>query len=193
MRTNLTFPKISSEPSLNTREICTARGTTMKNFLMKLWKRLCLNLFSKGEWKCLVHLMASCCMINWGLTFSPLLNCYILIWKISYDWSEPDLISTWLATTRTSVLELLIVHFTLFILLSRMIITRNEWHCIHSLHTYDLHTLLWSSTSWKLLQRLSSVLPDKTSSFRKTFSTMLEFVGLLLQWVQTLHSLDFIL
>ena len=32
-----------------TREFCIARGTTMKNFLMKLWKRLCLNLFSKRE------------------------------------------------------------------------------------------------------------------------------------------------
>ena len=36
-------------PSLNTREFCTACGTTLKNFLMKLWKRLCLNLFSQGE------------------------------------------------------------------------------------------------------------------------------------------------
>ena len=35
MRTNLTFPTISREPSLNTSEFCTARGTTMKNFLMK--------------------------------------------------------------------------------------------------------------------------------------------------------------
>ena len=46
MRTNLTFRTTSREPSLNTREFCTARGKTMKNFLMKLWKRLGLNLFS---------------------------------------------------------------------------------------------------------------------------------------------------
>ena len=32
MRTNLTFPTTSREPSLKTREFCTARGTTMKNF-----------------------------------------------------------------------------------------------------------------------------------------------------------------
>ena len=38
MRTILTFPKTSREPSLNTREFCTAKGTTMKNLLMKLWK-----------------------------------------------------------------------------------------------------------------------------------------------------------
>ena len=48
MRTNLTFPTTSREPSLILREFCTARCTTMKNFLMKLWKRLCLNLFSQG-------------------------------------------------------------------------------------------------------------------------------------------------
>ena len=79
MRTNLTFPTASREPSLNTSEFCTATGTTMKNFLMKLWKRLCRNLFSQGEGKCLADLMASCCMVNWGLTFSPLLNCYTKI------------------------------------------------------------------------------------------------------------------
>ena len=42
MRTNLTFQTTSREPSLNRREFCTARGTIMKNYLMKLWKRLCL-------------------------------------------------------------------------------------------------------------------------------------------------------
>ena len=42
-----------SEPSLNTRDFCTARATTMKNFLMKLWKRLCLNLFSTRRMKML--------------------------------------------------------------------------------------------------------------------------------------------
>ena len=49
MRTNLTFPTTSGEPSLRTREFCTARGTTIKNFLMKLWKRLRGNLFSLRE------------------------------------------------------------------------------------------------------------------------------------------------
>ena len=43
------FPTTSREPSLKTREFCTARDTTKKNFLKKLWKRLCLNLFSQGE------------------------------------------------------------------------------------------------------------------------------------------------
>ena len=45
----------------------------------------------------------------------------------------------------------------------------------------------------KLLQRLSSFLPEKTSSFKKIFSGMLQFVGLLLQWTPTLHSRDLVL
>ena len=70
-------------------------------------------------------------------------------------------------------LELLIVLFTLVVLISRIIMTRMEWTC--------LLTPLWKSTIWKLLQRLSSFLREKTSSFEKTFSTRLRFVGLLLQ------------
>ena len=58
------------------------------------------------------------------------------------------------------VLELLIVHFTLVVLLSRLIITRNEGTC--------LLTLLWSSTNWKRLRRISFQ-PEKTSSFKKHF------------------------
>ena len=69
MRTNPIFPTTSREPSLNTREFCTAKGTTMKNFLINFWKQLCLNLFSQGEWKCLADPMASCCMVNWGVDF----------------------------------------------------------------------------------------------------------------------------
>ena len=49
MRTNLRFPTTSKGPSLNTRVFCTARATTMKKFLIRLWERLCLNLFSQGE------------------------------------------------------------------------------------------------------------------------------------------------
>ena len=85
MRTNLTVPTTSREPSLNRRQFCTARGTTMKIFLIKLWKRLCLNLFSQRKWKCLTDLMASCCVVKWGLIFSPLLNCCIQTWKVGYD------------------------------------------------------------------------------------------------------------
>ena len=55
-----------------------------------------------------------------------------------------------------------IVHFALVVLLSGLIITRNEWTC--------LLTLLWSSTIWKLLQRFLSLLPGKTSPFTKTFN-----------------------
>ena len=39
-------------------------------------------------------------------------------------------------------------------------------------------------------QRISSFLPNKSSSSKKTLPTMLQFVALLLQGVQTRHSLD---
>ena len=79
------------------------------------------------------------------------------------------------------VLDLLIAPFALIVLLTRVNTTRNEWTC--------LHIRPGSTTTWKLLQRLSSFLPDKTSSIKKTFSTMLQFVGLPLQRIKTLHSL----
>ena len=53
------------------------------------------------------------------------------------------------------------------------VIKRNQWTC--------LLTLLWKSSIWKLSKRTSLFLPDKTSSFKKKFSTRLQFVGLLLQ------------
>ena len=71
----------------------------------------------------------------------------------------PDIIFTWLATTPTLFLGLLIAHSTLVVLLSRMISTRNERTC--------LHILLWSSTIWTLQQRLFSFPLDKTSSSKK--------------------------
>ena len=76
MQTNLIIPTTSKEPSLFTREVCTARVSAIKNFLMILWQRLCLNLFSQGEWKCLADPMASCWMVNCrliGLSTSELL------------------------------------------------------------------------------------------------------------------------
>ena len=59
MPTSLTFLTPSRGLSLNTKEFCTARGTTMKSFLIKFWKRPCLNLFSQGERNCLEDPMAS--------------------------------------------------------------------------------------------------------------------------------------
>ena len=49
--------------------VCTARVKIMKNFLMKSWKRFCLNLFSPGEGNSLGAPMASCCMVWWGWLF----------------------------------------------------------------------------------------------------------------------------
>ena len=61
--------------ALITREFCTARVTTMKNFLSTLRKRFYLKTFSKGDRKCSTEKMASCCLVNWEITFSPILNC----------------------------------------------------------------------------------------------------------------------
>ena len=69
IRKNATFPTISRQPFLISRELCTARVLTIKHFLMKLWKHLCLNLFPQGEWECLVDPMASCFMVNSEMTF----------------------------------------------------------------------------------------------------------------------------
>ena len=57
--TSYIFLTSSREPSLNTRWFCLARVRIVKNFLMKLWKRFCPNLFSQGERKCLVDPMVS--------------------------------------------------------------------------------------------------------------------------------------
>ena len=72
--------------SLNTREFCIVRGTTMKKkeFPVGTTETLLCEPFSQ-EWKWWTHLMASCCMVSWELIFSPLLNGSIKIWKICSD------------------------------------------------------------------------------------------------------------
>ena len=62
---------------------------------------------------------------NLGVEFSPLMKCYIQIGKKGYNKSEPYLFFTWLGTTPTFFFELFIVLFTLVVLLSRMVITKN--------------------------------------------------------------------
>ena len=104
---------------------------------------------------------------NYGVNFFSTSELLYPNMKVQLRLIRATLVSTKLAQASTLVLELSIVHFTLVVLISRMIITRNEWTC--SL------ILLWISTVRKLLQRLSSFLPSKTSSFKKTFSTKLPF------------------
>ena len=50
-------------------------------------------------------------------------------------------------------------------LYTRRIARKDDYHN----KRLDMLILLWSSTFWKLLERLSSLLPDKTSSFKKHF------------------------
>ena len=82
----------------------------------------------------------------------------------------------------TLVLGILFVRFQLVISLSRTIITRKESTC--------LHTPLCTSTIWRLRRKLLSFPQDKSNSFKKTYSAMLQFVESLLQRMQTLHPLD---
>ena len=160
IRTSITFATSAWTPSLKTKNICSAMGTINRNFLMKLSKILCLNLFAQGERKDSVNLMALWYMGNWKFNFSQFLICCIRIWKLRYDYSESDLILTWLVATPTLLLYLLLVHFALLVLRSRTVITGNEWIC--------LHEFLWSSTNWRLQQRFSSFQLNKTSSSKKT-------------------------
>ena len=173
------FPTTSKEPSLNTTGFCTARSITTKIFLTNLWNRLCLNFFSRGERKCLADPMASWFMVNWGLIFSSILKCCIQTQKLGYDWQEPELNFTWIATTPTLVLQSLIAYSTLVVLLSSLFITKNG--C-----TY-LHILLWSSTIWRLYELFLSFPLDIISSSKNSFSTRLHFIELLLQWILILH------
>ena len=53
-----------------------------------------------------------------------------------------------------------------------------------------LKILAWSIITWKLQHRLSSFQPNKTSSSKESFSTMLQFVRLPLLWTKNLQSLD---
>ena len=170
MRTNLTFPTTSRQPSLNTREFCTTRGTTMKSFMMKLWKRLCLNLFSQGEWNCLADLMASCCMVNWGVDiFSTselpdpnrkirlqLIRARLNFYKIS---DNPNV-------------NLGIVDCSLD---TRRIVLKADYH------NKRMDLLAYTPVEFNCLETLAKtfIIPEKTSSFKKTFSTMLQFVVLL--------------
>ena len=63
-----------------------------------------------------------------------------------------------------------------------MIITGRE-------RTY-LQIHLWSSTMRGLFAKSLSFTLDKISSFQKTFPTILQFLGLLLQWIRALLLLD---
>ena len=154
MRTSFTFPRISRGPSWNTREFCTAMGTAVKKFLMKLGTRFCLNLFSQREGKSLVDHMASCWIANWESTFSALLNCCNQIWK-----SELELILYMISddpkVSLGNVARPLYAHR----------IALKDDFC--KKEEIRLRILLWSTKFWKLWQRLSVFLPDKNSSFKK--------------------------
>ena len=68
------------------KEFCTAKVVTMKNVPMRLWTLPCPNTFSQRECKKRsVDPMASCYMVNFGLTFSPFLKRSLQILNLGYD------------------------------------------------------------------------------------------------------------
>ena len=128
MRTSLTFQTTVRQPSLNTKEFCIVKAKIM-NRILRILPDPYLIPFLQEEWNYKVDATVSYCMVDWGLTFSQLLNCSIQLWKLDCVFSELDPFFTLLATTAMSVLELWIFHFRLVLLLSRMIITKKEWIC----------------------------------------------------------------
>ena len=102
---NSNISQISTEPSLKTKEIDTAKCNQLRIFLMSSWKNSCLKPFSQGKRQCLVCLMASCCMVNWFLTFSLLLNYYRQKRKVRLRLNRACLTFSWSVKTLTSVLE----------------------------------------------------------------------------------------
>ena len=60
-------------------------------------------------------------------------------------------------------------------------------------HKKQMDKFAYNTVEYNILesqQKLSIRLPEKTVSSKKTFLTMLQFVGLLLQWIKTLRSFD---
>ena len=133
LRTNITFPTTSREPFPNTREFCTARGTTVKNFRMKLWKRLCLNVFFTTRMKMLSRLDGFMLYGNLRVDFfstSEFLYPNMKI-RLRLIRARPN----FLMISDNPNVSLGTVDCSLYtaVLLSRMIITGNEGTCLLTL------------------------------------------------------------
>ena len=129
--------------------------------------------------------MVPSCILEVGLTFLPLLKCYIQRWKLGNKQSEADPKFNWLAATPMLMSKLRIVLFFCSFCSQRWFSPEKKWT--------SFITLLPCTTTWKLQQRLSIFLPYKTSSSKWKLEKMLQFVRLLVLWIQTLYSLDLVL
>ena len=127
---------------------CIAKDTTRKNFLTTILEAPLFEPFFTRRKKKLSKPDGLMLYGKLGIDFFSTSELLYPKKILGYDLSEPNLSFTSLTTTPSLVTELLIAHCTLLVLLSRMIITRNEWPC--------LHMLLWSSFNWRLQQRLLS-------------------------------------
>ena len=159
MRTNLTFPTTSRERSLNAREFCAATVKNMKNFLMKLSKRRCLNLFCTWRMKMLSRPDGFMLYGKLGVDFFSISELLYpnMKYRLRLIRARPKI---YMITDNPNVsLGIVDVHFTLVALLSKMIITRNEWTC--------LLTLLWSSVEFNYSETLAKtfIIPARQNQF----------------------------
>ena len=125
------FSTTSRKKPLNRKEFCIAKQKIMKNVLIISWTHAFLNPSTKN--------MKLCISSNGFIFYFILLGDFFSTSELLYLNMKlrPQLIRarhtyTWLVTTPTFVLELLIVLFTLVVLLSK-ITKQKDWTCFHIL------------------------------------------------------------
>ena len=179
--TNLIFSDNFKGPSVDTREFCFAGGTTMKNLLIELWNHLRLNFFSQGEGNYLADPMASCYMVNWLMTSSPRLNSFIQIKK--YVTIRQNQTRNFIISNNLNV-SLGIGDGSLY---TRCIDLKDDYH------KKRMEMLAYSSVEFNYLETLAKtfIIPTRQNQFfQEHIFNIAPLVGLLLQGIQNLYSLD---
>ena len=139
MSTSLTIRTSLTEPSLNLKGCCIATRTTMNIFLMRLRNHLYLNIFFSRTMEILSRTEGFFLYGNLGVDFFSISELLYINTIFRVRLTRPIPLFYIIRTTSTLVLELLVVHFTFIVLLSRMIIMgkRNKW-------TF-LYMILWNT------------------------------------------------
>ena len=179
LRTSFTFPTTSREPHLITRGFCFVKCMNMKNVLMKLWTHSCLSPFSQGGRNCSVELLVSCCMVKWVYFFSTSeLLCPKMKLRLRLKRARPNF---YMINDNTNI-SLGIVDCSLS---TRLIASKDDYH------EKRMHMFAYTTEELNYLEILAMnfISPARQNhSFEKTNLTMLQFVELTLQRIQTLQS-----
>ena len=172
MRTKLSFPRTSWEPSLSIKEFCSVKCSTLKNLPTGLWTLSCPNPFSQGEEKCSTDSMVLHYMVNWVEFFciSELLHSKMKV-RVRLIRVRPN----FYMISNISNVSLGIVDCSLH---TRGIALQDDYH--------KKRTDMLATTPVELnyLENLARtfIIPTKQNQFsQKNFLTMLHFVRLLLQ------------